>query len=998
MDALRRARRVLGILESRISSTSSRESRSLAIGGMDVRRRHGQRAAASRSTSRAARFRRICSRCSAYRSCTGARSGPTKIGRAPRRSRSSATACGSGASRGSADAIGQPLVFDGKPLHHRRHRAGALPARRRRRCLHAARPEHRAADAESARRGSSTWWRGFGRARRSRRRRPSSTLIGSRAWRQEYPDIERGREMRARPLQQELVGNIGSTLWLLLGAVGLVLLIACVNIASLLLARAVSREREFAMRVALGASRGRARPPMPHRKRGAGGLAGGVLGVLLAAVGVGRSSRCGREPAACRRDSVRLARAVHALAVSLVSGVLFGLAPALRVPVAGVEGALRAGGATIAAQLARLHSALWSSRDGALLSCCSSRPACSAGRCWRCRRSIPALNVRNVLTAHVALSPAVARRPGADPRRVAGRARSRAPGAGRRIGGADRHRPDARRGEHAAVRDRPRTPPPNADAGRAGVQRDARLLAGDGHPAARADASSTITIASAASRCWWSTRILARHAFGRPDVVGRTAVGRGDRARRRSASSEWWGTFATGGWPATIGRECAIRSTTRSRRCRRRCCPCSRRSCRSRFARRRAARRRRAAAGRAARRVRRSGPVPGADDGAAGERIARAAAFPGSGVRDLRRRRDAAGVRRRIRCARVFDAPACSEIGVRMALGATARDVVQLVLRQSAVLVAIGVVVGICGAWAAGRVLERFVEGVRAVEPATLAGMTGLLVAAASREFHPGPSRGTCRSDRRAWPRVVPLNTFSPSVSASGATRPRAGQRGARPRDARAAAVVRSRARRGGRAPARSRRRSSTPRCGGCSSSASAPDCSTASRTTSSRSTGPSTAQLAHEAAVGSIVLLKTDADAAAARASDLRTLAVIGPNADIPALEGGGSAAVTTHPVRHAARSDSRPCRRRRRGRVRARLRESRQTPPLVGRRLAERRAARRVLRGPRVRRCAACSTRRPTARGSCGSGPWNARGAAASSRRGSPARSSPTRPARGA
>ncbi len=68
---------------------------------------------------------------------------------------------------------------------------------------------------------------------------------------------------------------------------------------------------------------------------------------------------------------------------------------------------------------------------------------------------------------------------------------------------------------------------------------------------------------------------------------------------------------------------------------------------------------------------------------------------------------------------------------MRLALGATAGDVMRHVLRQSALLIAIGIAIGLCGAWAAGRVLERFVEGMRQPEPLTLALMTSVLVVAA---------------------------------------------------------------------------------------------------------------------------------------------------------------------------------------------------------------------------------------------------------------------------
>jgi predicted permease len=173
----------------------------------------------------------------------------------------------------------------------------------------------------------------------------------------EYPKSNTGLSMIAYPLQKELVGDVGSTLWLLLCAVGLVLLIACVNIASLLLARAVSRERELAMRVALGAGRSRlARQCLTESA--ILGLGGGVLGVVLAFVSIHPFVAFwpGSLP---RAEEVHLDWRVLVFAVgaSLLSGLLFGLAPALRVPVRGVEQMLRAGARSIAGSSRRLHSA-----------------------------------------------------------------------------------------------------------------------------------------------------------------------------------------------------------------------------------------------------------------------------------------------------------------------------------------------------------------------------------------------------------------------------------------------------------------------------------------------------------------------------------------------------------------------------------------------------------------------------------------------------------------
>jgi predicted permease len=171
-----------------------------------------------------------------------------------------------------------------------------------------------------------------------------------------YPKSNAGHSIAVQPFERDVVGDIRPTLWLLLGAVTLVLLIACANVASLLLARAVSREREIAMRMALGASRSRlARQCLTESTLLAVG--GGVIGVLLAAAGT-RPFLTFWPGGLPRADEITVdwGVLVFTLAASLLTGILFGLAPALRAPVHGLEHSLRAAARTTAGGSRRLHS------------------------------------------------------------------------------------------------------------------------------------------------------------------------------------------------------------------------------------------------------------------------------------------------------------------------------------------------------------------------------------------------------------------------------------------------------------------------------------------------------------------------------------------------------------------------------------------------------------------------------------------------------------------
>jgi len=145
-----------------------------------------------------------------------------------------------------------------------------------------------------------------------------------------YPEADKGSGISLIPLKTDVVGNVKGILLVLLGAVSFVLLIACANVANLLLARSTGRAREFAIRAALGASPARVIRQLLTESVLLG-IAGGCIGLLFAKMGV-RVLVAALSGTLPRAEEITLDGHVlfYTLGISILTGIVFGLIPALK--------------------------------------------------------------------------------------------------------------------------------------------------------------------------------------------------------------------------------------------------------------------------------------------------------------------------------------------------------------------------------------------------------------------------------------------------------------------------------------------------------------------------------------------------------------------------------------------------------------------------------------------------------------------------------------------
>jgi predicted permease len=221
----------------------------------------------------------------------------------------------------------------------------------------------------------------------------------------DYPEVDKGIGAALIPFRQRMLGDVKSILLVLFCAVGFVLLIACANIANLLLARSTARMREFAVRAALGAGKSRLIRQLLTESILLGAM-GGALGLLFASWGL-RAALSALPDSLPRAGEIQIDLRVllFTAAATLLAGILFGLGPALKISRTNLQDSLKEGGRGSSGSRHRAHGILVVAEMALALVL-----LIGAGLALRTLVQVwnvdPGFNPRNVLTFGFSLSPA----------------------------------------------------------------------------------------------------------------------------------------------------------------------------------------------------------------------------------------------------------------------------------------------------------------------------------------------------------------------------------------------------------------------------------------------------------------------------------------------------------------------------------------------------------------------------------------------------------------